>query len=205
MIDAIEEAGIVPVVALHDADAACALADALCEGGLPCAEITLRTEAALDSIRALAGRDNFLLGAGTVHGVDQAKAAVDAGARFIVAPGFNPRMVSWCIENQVPVFPGIATPSDLEMALEHGLEVLKFFPAEALGGVKTLKALSAPYHTLRFIPTGGIGPGNLLAYLQLPCVLACGGSWMVKPELLASGAWDEVTRLTAEALALARG
>jgi 2-dehydro-3-deoxyphosphogluconate aldolase/(4S)-4-hydroxy-2-oxoglutarate aldolase len=205
MIDQIGEAGIVPVVALHDADAACALADALCEGGLPCAEITLRTEAALDSIRALAGRDKFLLGAGTVHSVDQAKAAVDAGARFIVTPGFNPRTVSWCIENQVPVFPGIATPSDLEMALEHGLEVLKFFPAEALGGVKTLKALSGPYHTLRFIPTGGIGPGNLVEYLQLPCVLACGGSWMVKAELLASGAWDEVTRLTAEALALARG
>jgi 2-dehydro-3-deoxyphosphogluconate aldolase/(4S)-4-hydroxy-2-oxoglutarate aldolase len=205
MIDQIGEAGIVPVVALHDADAACALADALCEGGLPCAEITLRTEAALDSIRALAGRDKFLLGAGTVHSVDQAKASVDAGARFIVTPGFNPRTVSWCIENQVPVFPGIATPSDLEMALEHGLEVLKFFPAEALGGVKTLKALSGPYHTLRFIPTGGIGPGNLVEYLQLPCVLACGGSWMVKAELLASGAWDEVTRLTAEALALARG
>jgi 2-dehydro-3-deoxyphosphogluconate aldolase/(4S)-4-hydroxy-2-oxoglutarate aldolase len=205
MIEEIGEAGIVPVVALHDADAACALADALCEGGLPCAEITLRTEAALDSIRALAGRDKFLLGAGTVHSVDQAKASVDAGARFIVTPGFNPRTVSWCIENQVPVFPGIATPSDLEMALEHGLEVLKFFPAEALGGVKTLKALSGPYHTLRFIPTGGIGPGNLVEYLQLPCVLACGGSWMVKAELLASGAWDEVTRLTAEALALARG
>lgn len=205
MIEEIGKAGIVPVVALHDADAACALADALCEGGLPCAEITLRTEAALDSIRALAGRDKFLLGAGTVHSVDQAKASVDAGARFIVTPGFNPRTVSWCIENQVPVFPGIATPSDLEMALEHGLEVLKFFPAEALGGVKTLKALSGPYHTLRFIPTGGIGPGNLVEYLQLPCVLACGGSWMVKAELLASGAWDEVTRLTAEALALARG
>ena len=197
MIDQLQTLKLIPVVALENAADAEPLADALCAGGLPCAEITLRTEAALDSIRALAKRKNFLLGAGTVHGAEQAQAAVEAGAQFIVTPGFNPRTVKWCVENNVPIFPGIATPTDLEMVLEHDLNVVKFFPAESFGGVQALKAFSGPYGEMRFIPTGGISAANLTDYLQVPNVLACGGAWMVKP-----GNWPETTRLTAEAVKL---
>ena len=197
MIDRLQALRLIPVVALERAADAEPLADALCAGGLPCAEVTLRTEAALDSLRALAGREELLLGAGTVHSAEQAAAAVDAGAQFVVTPGFNPRTVKWCQENQVPVFPGIATPTDLELALEHGVETVKFFPAETLGGVNTLKAFSGPYGQMRFIPTGGIHAGNLADYLALPSVLACGGSWMVKV-----GDWSETTRLTTEAMKL---
>ena len=202
MIDRLQSLKLIPVVALESAADAEPLADALCAGGLPCAEITFRTEAALDSIRALAERKNFLLGAGTVHSAEQAQEVVEAGAQFIVTPGFNPRTVTWCAENNVPVFPGIATPTDLEMALEHGLSAVKFFPAETLGGVQTLKAFSGPYGEVRFIPTGGISSANVVDYLQLPNVLACGGSWMVNPELQRGGRWNEVTRLTAEAMQL---
>ncbi len=204
MIEKIESLKIVPVVALESAEDAEPLADALCAGGLPCAEITMRTDAALEIIRRLAPRRDLLLGVGTVHNAEQAKAAVDAGAQFVVTPGFNPRTVSWCQENNVPVFPGVSSPTDLEMALEHGLNVVKFFPAETLGGVKTLKAFSGPYGGIRFIPTGGISSSNLNDYLQLPFVVACGGSWMVKPELLKAKDFDEIRRLTAEAVQLAR-
>ena len=197
MIDRLQALRLIPVVALERATDAEPLADALCAGGLPCAEVTLRTEAALDSLRALAGREELLLGAGTVHSAEQAAAAVDAGAQFVVTPGFNPRTVMWCQENQVPVFPGIATPTDLELALEHGVETVKFFPAETLGGVNTLKAFSGPYGQMRFIPTGGIHAGNLADYLALPSVLACGGSWMVK-----AGDWSETMRLTTQAMKL---
>ena len=197
MIDRLQALQLIPVVALERAADAEPLADALCAGGLPCAEIMLRTEAALDSLRALAGREAFLLGAGTVHSAEQAAAAVDAGAQFVVTPGFNPRTVMWCQENQIPVFPGIATPTDLELALEHGVETVKFFPAETLGGVNTLKVFSGPYGQMHFIPTGGIHAGNLADYLALPSVLACGGSWMVK-----AGDWAATTRLTAEAVEL---
>ena len=197
MIDRLQSLRLIPVVALDRAEDAEPMADALSAGGLRCAEITLRTDAALDSIQALAGREDFLLGAGTVHSAEQAKAAVEAGAQFVVTPGFNPRTVMWCQENQVPVFPGIATPTDLELALEHGVETVKFFPAETLGGVNTLKAFSGPYGQIRFIPTGGIHAGNLADYLALPSVLACGGSWMVK-----AGDWTATTRLTTEAVGL---
>ena len=197
MIDRLQSLRLIPVVALDRAEDTEPLADSLCAGGLRCAEITLRTDAALDSIQALAGREDFLLGAGTVHSAEQAKAAVEAGAQFVVTPGFNPRTVMWCQENQVPVFPGIATPTDLELALEHGVETVKFFPAETLGGVNTLKAFSGPYGQIRFIPTGGIHAGNLADYLALPSVLACGGSWMVK-----AGDWTATTRLTTEAVGL---
>ena len=200
MIDRLQSLRLIPVVALDRAEDAEPMADALCAGGLRCAEITLRTDAALDSIQALAGREDFLLGAGTVHSAEQAKAAVEAGAQFVVTPGFNPRTVMWCQENQVPVFPGIATPTDLELALEHGVETVKFFPAETLGGVNTLKAFSGPYGQIRFIPTGGIHAGNLADYLALPSVLACGGSWMVKV-----GDWESTTKLTAEAMQLIDG
>ena len=195
MIDRLQSLKLIPVVALEDADDAEPLADALCAGGLSVAEITLRTDSAIDVIRRLGARDDFLLGAGTVHSAEQAEEVIEAGAQFIVTPGFNPRTVMWCQQNNVPVFPGVATPTDLEMALEHNIEVVKFFPAETLGGVNALKAFSGPYGNVRFIPTGGISASNLSDYLALPSVLACAGSWMVKAD-----DWDQTTRLTAEAL-----
>jgi len=195
MIDRLQSLKLIPVVALEDADDAEPLADALCAGGLSVAEITLRTDSAIDVIRRLGARDDFLLGAGTVHSAEQAEEVVEAGAQFIVTPGFNPRTVTWCQQNNVPVFPGVATPTDLEMALEHNIEVVKFFPAETLGGVNALKAFSGPYGNIRFIPTGGINAENISEYFSLPSVLACGGSWMVKAD-----DWDQTTRLTAEAL-----
>jgi len=197
MIDRLQSLKLIPVVALKDADDAEPLADALCAGGLSVAEITLRTECAIDVIRRLGARDDFLLGAGTVHSIEQAQEVVEAGAHFVVTPGFNPRTVAWCLENNVPVFPGVATPTDLEMALEHNIDVVKFFPAETLGGVDTLKAFSGPYHNVRFIPTGGISAENLTDYLALPGVLACGGSWMVQAD-----DWDQTTLLTAQAVDL---
>ena len=197
MIDHLQSLKLIPVVALENADDAEPLADALCAGGLSVAEVTLRTECAIDVIRRLGARDDFLLGAGTVHSIEQAQEVVEAGAHFVVTPGFNPRTVAWCQEHNVPVFPGIATPTDLEMALEHNIDVVKFFPAETLGGVNTLKAFSGPYHNVRFIPTGGISAENLTDYLALPGVLACGGSWMVQVD-----DWDQTTFLTAQAVDL---
>ena len=166
MINQLSALKIIPVVALDSADDAEPLADALVAGGLPVAEITLRTDAALEAIRKLRDRDDLLVGSGTVHSAAQAEASVEAGAKFVVTPGFNPKTVAWCVENNVPIFPGISSPTDLESALEHGLEVVKFFPAETLGGVKTLKAFSGPYGGMKFIPTGGIGVGNLADYLS---------------------------------------
>ena len=198
----IESLRIVPVVAIPSIEDAIPLADALKEGGLPCAEITLRTEAGIDAIRRIASRSDFFVGAGTVHSVDQAKKAADAGAKFIVTPGFNPKTVAWCLENQLTVIPGTSSPTDLEMALDFGLKVVKFFPAEACGGVTMLKALSGPYHTVHFMPTGGISPANLMNYLELPFVVACGGSWMVKSDIVKQGAFDEVTNRTAAAMKL---
>ena len=193
---------IVPVVAIHDAGHSDALADALIEGGLPCAEITFRTAAAADAIRTMAKRGDMLVGAGTVLTIDQVKLAVGAGAAFIVAPGLNPRVVGYCRERNIPITPGVATPTDIETALDLGLKILKYFPAEAFGGLKTLKAISAPYTAVKFIPTGGINAGNVIAYLELPNVVACGGSWMVKSELIAAGQFDKITSLTREAVNL---
>lgn len=203
LIDRIKSLKVVPVAALEDVDSARRVADALCAGGLPCIEVTLRTAAALDAIRALAGREDLLLGAGTVHRAEQAAAAVDAGARFVVTPGFNPRTVDWCRDQGVPVFPGVSSPTDLEMAMEHDLDVVKFFPAEAMGGVAMLKAFHGPYREMRFLPTGGIHPGNLGDYLALPYVLACGGSWMVPGDLIRENRFGEVERLAREAVELA--
>lgn len=203
VVDWIDAFKLVPVVAIESQRQADPLADALTRGGLPCAEITLRTDDALESIRVLARRSDFLVGAGTVHSVVQAQRVVDAGARFVVSPGLNPKTVQWCLDHQVPVFPGISSPTDLEMALELGLEVVKFFPAEALGGVPMLKALCGPYRGMRFMPTGGIQQDNLKQYLELPQVIACGGSWMVKPELIQRGDFEAIATLTSDALALA--
>jgi 2-dehydro-3-deoxyphosphogluconate aldolase/(4S)-4-hydroxy-2-oxoglutarate aldolase len=193
---------IIPVVAIHDAQNANSLADALIEGGLPSAEITFRTEAALDAISCMAKRGDILVGAGTVLKVEQAKQAIDSGACFIVSPGFNPKVVQYCVENHIPVTPGTSTPTDIEKAIDFGLDVVKFFPAEAFGGVKTLKAISAPYGMMRFVPTGGIGPHNVIDYLRLPNVPACGGSWMVKSDLISKGKFTEIVRLTREAMDL---
>lgn len=195
-----EDMRVIPVVAIENAADAAPLAEALIEGGLPCAEITFRTAAAADAIRSIARRDDILVGAGTVLKVDQVKTAVDAGARFIVAPGFNPRVVGYCVENRITVTPGVCTPSDIEAALDFGVELLKFFPAEAFGGLKTLKAMSGPYTTVKFVPTGGISPANLFDYLQFPKVLACGGTWVAKSNLISEGRFDEIVKNAREAV-----
>jgi 2-dehydro-3-deoxyphosphogluconate aldolase / (4S)-4-hydroxy-2-oxoglutarate aldolase len=191
----------VPVIAIEDANDAEPLAQALIDGGLPCAEVTFRTAAAKDSIARIAKKfPDMALGAGTVLTIDQVKAAVDCGAKYIIAPGLNPKTVEYCVANNIPVTPGIATPSDVERALEFGLEVVKFFPAEQAGGLPYLRALSAPYGKLKFIPTGGIDEKNILSYLAFPKVLACGGSWMVKTEMIASKQFDQITAITAQAV-----
>jgi 2-dehydro-3-deoxyphosphogluconate aldolase/(4S)-4-hydroxy-2-oxoglutarate aldolase len=197
--------GIVPVVRVDKPAEGVALARALLAGGLPCAEVTFRTQAAADAIRQMVvAVPEVVVGAGTVVSVDQARQAVDAGARFIVSPGFGPKVVGWCLEAGVPVLPGVATPSDILQALDHGLMILKFFPAESLGGIAMLEAIAAPFVGVRFVPTGGITAANLGAYLKLPAVFAVGGSWLVAPKLIAAGRFDEITRLTQEAVSAVR-
>jgi len=194
---------IVPIISIDDASGAAPLGDALVAGGLPLVEITFRTDAAESAIRTLARRGDLLVGAGTVLNPDTAKRAVDAGAKFLVTPGFNPKTVRWALDNGVAIVPGTSTPTDLEMAVDHGVSVVKFFPAEALGGVKTLKVLAGPFGMIRFVPTGGIGPEQVDSYLAFPKVAAVGGSWMATKELLAARRFDEVTRLTKDAVSRA--
>ena len=192
--------GLIPVVKIDNAAWALQLANALMEGGLPCAEITFRTSAAEDSIRRIAAADpRLIIGAGTVLTVDQAERAVAAGAKYIVSPGFDPGLVDWCLAHEIPVIPGIATPTEIQMALARGIELVKFFPAEALGGVGMLKAISAAFSRVSFVPTGGITSENLASYAGLPMVLACGGSWVVAEKLLSDGAFGEISRLAREA------
>jgi 2-dehydro-3-deoxyphosphogluconate aldolase/(4S)-4-hydroxy-2-oxoglutarate aldolase len=206
VLEKIGELGLVPVVKIESADDALFLGKALIDGDLPVAEITFRTAAAQEAIRILTQElPELLVGAGTVLTVDQAKKAVSAGARFIVSPGFNSKVVDHCVENGIPVTPGINSPTQIEMALERGLEVVKFFPAEASGGLALLKAMAAPYSRIQFIPTGGIDQNNLAAYLSNSRVHACGGSWMVKADLISSGRFDEITRLTREAVSTILG
>lgn len=197
--------GVVPVVAIEDAADAPRLGEALLNGGLPCAEITFRTAAAEAAIRAMvAAHPDVLVGAGTVLTVGQAEAAAAAGARFIVTPGFDGAVVEWCLAHNVPITPGIMTPTEINMALNKGLNILKFFPAGAAGGVKTLKAIGGPYGGIKFIPTGGISPDNLADYLSLPMVHACGGSWLVTKQLIANGEFERITTLTGEAVAIVK-
>lgn len=197
--------GVVPVVEIERAEDAVELGKALLAGGLPCAEITFRTATAEEAIRRISSSlPQIIVGAGTVLSVDQASKAASAGAQFIVSPGFNQKVVDWCLQREIPVTPGVLTPTEIEMALDRGLKVLKFFPAEAMGGVATLKAISAPYKGVRFIPTGGINQDNLADYLALPSVHCCGGSWMVKAHLISAGRFDEITRLTEEAVSVVR-
>lgn len=193
--------GLVPVIVLSDAAQADPLGEALLAGGLPVAEITFRSDAALEGIRTMAAKyEDILVGAGTVLSLDNAKAAIDAGAKFIVTPGFNPEVVDFCLDNKMPVYPGISATGEIEAALARGLEVVKFFPAEPLGGVKMLKALSGPYRGLSFMPTGGISLSNVHDYLALPQVVACGGSWLVAKDKLAGGKYDEIVAVIREAM-----
>ena len=196
----IGQMGIVPVVVLNDVKNAVPLAQSLINGGLPCAEVTFRTEAAQQSIVEISKNfPQMFVGAGTVLTTEQVDRAVDAGAKFIVSPGFNPKVVEYCIKKGYPVTPGIMTPTELEMALEFGLDVVKFFPAENAGGLKMIKAMAAPYTKMKFMPTGGINPQNVREYLQCDKILACGGSWMVKGDLINSGNFAEIEKLTKEA------
>jgi 2-dehydro-3-deoxyphosphogluconate aldolase/(4S)-4-hydroxy-2-oxoglutarate aldolase len=202
----IAEVGIVPVVKLDSPDQAAPLGKALVAGDIPVAEVTFRTDAAEESIKKLSAElPELLVGAGTVTTVDQAKRAVAAGAKFVVSPGFNPTIVRYCIDSNVPITPGINSPSQIEQGLELGLTVLKFFPAEQSGGVEMLKAFAGPYVDVKYIPTGGVNAKNMADYLSFGKVLAVGGSWMVKPELIAAGKYDEVTRLSREAVKTALG
>jgi 2-dehydro-3-deoxyphosphogluconate aldolase/(4S)-4-hydroxy-2-oxoglutarate aldolase len=196
---------VVPVVTIDAAADAAGLAGALAAGGLPIAEITFRTDAAADAIRAIRdARPDVLVGAGTVLDAATVDSALDAGAEFIVAPGLNPQMVQRCLERGVAVVPGVATPTEIEAALALGLRVLKFFPAEASGGPGYLSAMSSPYRGLRFMPTGGINPGNLASYLALPSVVAAGGTWIATADAIRNQRWDEITGLAAEAVSIGR-
>jgi 2-dehydro-3-deoxyphosphogluconate aldolase/(4S)-4-hydroxy-2-oxoglutarate aldolase len=195
-----QEFGIIPVVVLNDTKDAEPLGKALVEGGIPCAEVTFRTEAAEECIRIMADKfPEMLVGAGTVLTTEQVDRAIAAGAKFIVSPGLNPKVVKYCVEKNIPITPGIITPSEMEQAIELGLEVVKFFPAESFGGLKTIKSMAAPYNKMMFMPTGGINPENVKEYLKFDKILACGGSWMVAGNLVKEGKFDEIARLVAEA------
>ena len=190
-----------PVVKLDDAKDAAPLADALCKGGLPCAEVTFRTDAAAESIAIMTkAHPEMMVGAGTVLTTEQVDAAIEAGARFIVSPGINPRIVKYCIDRNIPITPGTNTPSEIDTAMEFGLEVVKFFPAEQSGGLAKIKAMAAPYVNMKFMPTGGINEKNLLSYLDFPKVIACGGSWMVPADLITKGEFDRIECLTRDAV-----
>ena len=196
--------GVVPVVVLENAKDALPLAKALTEGGLPCAEVTFRTDAAEESIRLICREyPDMLVGAGTVLTTGPVDRAVAAGAKFIVSPGFDPEVVDYCLEKDIPVFPGCVTPSEVAQAAKRGMKVVKFFPAEQAGGIAMIKAMAAPYTTMRFMPTGGISAKNLKDYLSFGKILCCGGSWMVKGDLVKNGEFDKIRELTKEAVELA--
>lgn len=197
--------GLLTAIELQNAPDAVPLGKALLEGGLTVAEITFRTPAAADAIRTMtAAYPQMTIGAGSIVSVEWAEQAVAAGAKFIVSAGFNPALVDWCTAKGLPTLPGVATASEITQAVVRNLKVLKFFPAEVMGGMKGLKALSAPFPAMKFIPMGGVSAENLADYLRMPCVHACGGSWPVNKKLIAEGRYDEVTRLTREALAIIR-
>ena len=197
------EIGIIPVIAIDDAAQAIPLGKALLDGGLPCAEITFRTAAAAEAIQRMSSvYPQMLVGAGTVLTVEQAKQAKAAGACFVATPGFDMAVVDYCQENELPITPGVMTPTDINQALTKGLKLLKFFPAEAAGGIKTLRAIGAPYVGVKFIPTGGIHVNNFAEYLSLPMVHACGGSWIAKKELISSGQFETISQLAREAISL---
>lgn len=200
----IENAKIVPVVVIDDEKDALPLAEAMMKGGINIAEITFRTSAAKGAIELISKEcPDMLVGAGTVLTIGQVDEAVKAGAKFIVTPGSNPRVIEYCVKKGITIIPGCANPSNVELALENGLNVVKFFPAEQAGGINYIKAISAPYTNVRFMPTGGISPQNVETYLSQKCIIACGGSWMVKKDLIKEGKFDEITSLCREASELA--
>lgn len=203
IFEEIKKTGIIPVVVIDNASDAEPLAEALIKGGLSCAEITFRTEAAEESIKIISTKfPQMLIGAGTVLSCEQADKAIQAGAKFLVSPGLNPKVASHCAAKKYPFCPGVMTPSELELALDFGFDVVKYFPAEANGGLKMIKAISAPYPMVNFLPTGGINPENLREYLSFDKVIACGGSWMVNKELISSGKFYEIESLAAAAVKL---
>ncbi|MBO4925346.1 MAG: bifunctional 4-hydroxy-2-oxoglutarate aldolase/2-dehydro-3-deoxy-phosphogluconate aldolase [Clostridia bacterium] len=205
MMKKLNRIGIVPVVVLESAEDALPLAEQLAAGGLPCAEVTFRTAAAEESIRRMAKAfPDMIVGAGTVLTCEQADRAVDAGAKFIVSPGFNPKVTEHVLKKGVPMTPGVCTPTEIEAALQFDLDVLKFFPAEPSGGLKMIKALAAPYVGLHFMPTGGINAENVRDYLKYDRIVACGGSWMVSGRLVKEGNFAEIGRLVREAAGIVR-
>ncbi len=195
-----KDLGLVPVVVLEKTADALPLAKALVAGGLPCAEVTFRTEVAAECIKLMI-RDypEMLVGAGTVLTTVQVDQAVEAGAKFIVSPGFDPEIVDYCLEKKIPVFPGCVTPSEVAQAVKRGLKIVKFFPAEQAGSLAMIKAMAAPYNAIRFMPTGGINLKNLKDYLSCDKILCCGGSWMVKNEMILKGEFDKIETLVKEA------
>lgn len=201
ILEKIQLIGVIPVVKIDNVEDAVPLAGALCDGGLPCAEVTFRTAAAKKAIREMVqAYPNMLVGAGTVLNTKQVDEAIEAGAKFIVSPGLNSKVVEYCIEKKILIIPGCSNPSDVEEAIQLGLDVVKFFPAEAAGGLKMIKAMSAPYGNIKFMPTGGINIKNLEEYLAFNKIIACGGTWMVTPELIEEGNFEKIKKLTREAV-----
>jgi 2-dehydro-3-deoxyphosphogluconate aldolase/(4S)-4-hydroxy-2-oxoglutarate aldolase len=206
MLPVLERYGLIPAVKVSDAADAVPICEALVRGGLPVAEFTFRTPAAEDAIKRTADAlPELALGAGTVLTVDQAERAVKAGAKYIVAPGFNPKVVGWCVDNGITVLPGVASGSEIEAAMGLGIKAVKFFPAEQLGGLAAIKALSGPYFEMKFVPTGGVSEKNLADYLAFPKVMACGGSWFTKEEHVAAKAWDKVEAAARTAVGITLG
>ena len=201
VLQRVYQIGIIPVIAIDDADKAVPLAQALVKGGLPAAEVTFRTAAGEEAIRRIVNEvPDMLVGAGTVLTTEQADRAIAAGAQFIVSPGFNPVVTRYVIDKGVPMMPGTATPGEMEQAMSMGLDVVKFFPAEQNGGVAKLKAVAGPYTTLRWMPTGGVNTKNMMDYLSFDKIIACGGTWMVKKDLIEGEKWDEITRICQDAV-----
>jgi 2-dehydro-3-deoxyphosphogluconate aldolase/(4S)-4-hydroxy-2-oxoglutarate aldolase len=192
-VERLERTGLLPVITIRDSDRARPVAEALLEAGLTCGEVTFRTPAAAEAIAAIArGCPELLLGAGTVIRPEQVAAAVDAGARFIITPGFDPAVVDACRDRDVPVFPGVCSPTEIQAAVLKGLDALKLFPAEAMGGLEYLDAVAAPFPGVRFIPTGGVGPENIRSYLASPRVMAVAGSWLTKSAWIEAGEYDRI-------------
>ena len=205
VLEQLSKFGVVPVVVLNDVKDAEPLAKALCQGGLPCAEVTFRTDAAEESIRIMTEKyPEMLVGAGTVLTTEQVDRAVAAGAKFIVSPGFDPEIVDYCIEKGITVTPGCVTPSEVAQGVKRGLKVLKFFPAEQFGGVATIKAMTAAYVGIKIMPTGGINPKNVREYLACDKIFACGGSWMVKGDMIKAGEFDKIESMTKEAVEIVK-
>jgi len=205
LVNQMGEHQLVPVIVMDRSDDGKFLAEALIDGGVPVAEVTMRTPAALGAMKEIGAYDEILLGAGTVLTSDQVDMAVDAGAKYIICPGMHESVIERCLELDVLVIPGVITPSDIAKAMSYGLQLVKFFPAESFGGVKTLKAMSAPYGDMRFVPTGGINAGNVMDYLAMPSVVACGGSWMVERGLIKNGDFDEIKTRVKGAVELVKG